>query len=435
MIRILSVEEARQTILKRELLGEGAIPPERLERLRQATRRPHIRSAAEGVAAIIEDVRTQGDEAVRYYNQVLDGAEVGELEVPPERMAEAFHRLAPEIQQALTHSAERVRRFHEEQARRETGWQQDDPADGTTLGQLVRPLERVGIYAPGGQALAVAGVREIVLVSPPSGPNGIADLILGAAHVSGVTRAFNVGGAQAIAALAYGTETIPRVDKILGPGGLFVVLAMKQVFGITGIAGLPGPTETLLIADKSANPALVAADLLAQAEHDVLASALLLTPSRRLAETVAGEVARQVAQLPRRAIIEGSLQRGSGIVITRDIAEAVALANEYAPEHLCLLLEDPWAWVPHIHHAGGIFVGETACEALGDYIVGPSHIMPTSRTARFSSPVNVRDFQKIISLFGVREDALQRLGPDAIALAEAEGLQAHAEAIRKRLNG
>jgi len=260
-------------------------------------------------------------------------------------------------------------------------------------------------------------------------------LILGAAHVSGVTRAFNVGGAQAIAALAYGTETIPRVDKILGPGGLFVVLAMKQVFGITGIAGLPGPTETLLIADKSANPALVAADLLAQAEHDVLASALLLTPSRRLAETVAGEVARQVAQLPRRAIIEGSLQRGSGIVITRDIAEAVALANEYAPEHLCLLLEDPWAWVPHIHHAGGIFVGETACEALGDYIVGPSHIMPTSRTARFSSPVNVRDFQKIISLFGVREDALQRLGPDAIALAEAEGLQAHAEAIRKRLNG
>ncbi|GAP64439.1 histidinol dehydrogenase [Ardenticatena maritima] len=447
MIRILTVEEARQTILKRELLGEGEIPPERLERLREATKRPHIRSAAEGVAAIIEDVRTHGDEAVRYYNQVLDGAEVGDLEVPPERMAEAFQRLPSHIQQALTHSAERVRRFHEEQARRETGWQHANAADGTTLGQLVRPLERVGIYAPGGQALypssvimaavpaVVAGVREIVLVSPPSGPDGIADLILGAAHVSGVTRAFNVGGAQAIAALAYGTESIPRVDKILGPGGLFVVLAMKQVFGVTGIAGLPGPTETLLIADDSANPALVAADLLAQAEHDVLASALLLTPSRRLAEAVAEEVARQVAVLPRRPIIEGSLQRGSGIVLTRDIAEAVALANDYAPEHLCLLLEDPWAWVPHIQHAGGVFVGETACEALGDYIVGPSHIMPTSRTARFSSPVNVRDFQKIISLFGVNEDALQRLGPDAIALAEAEGLQAHAEAIRKRLRG
>ncbi len=442
MIRILSVAEARQSVLRRDLLETTDMPEERLERLRQATGRD-IRTAEEGVAAIIADVRAHGDQALRHYSQALDGAELGDLEVPPERVQAAYERLDPALRQALHHSAERIRAFHEEQARREGGWTVGQGED--RLGQLVRPLERVGIYAPGGQALypssvlmaavpaRVAGVREVILVSPPSGPEGVADVILAAAHVAGVSRVFQVGGAQAIAALAYGTETIPRVDKILGPGGLFVVLAMKQVFGVVGIAGLPGPTETLLIADESANPELVAADLLAQAEHDVLASALLLTPSRPLAEAVAAQVAQQLETLPRRAIVEGSLQRGSAIVLTRDLDEAFELANEYAPEHLCLLLAEPWKWLDRVEHAGGVFVGETACEALGDYIVGPSHIMPTGRTARFSSPLNVRDFQKIISVFGVSAETLRRLGPDAIRLAEAEGLQAHAEAIRRRL--
>jgi histidinol dehydrogenase len=293
----------------------------------------------------------------------------------------------------------------------------------------------------------VAGVEEIVVISPPSRARlagertgaaegaAIADVILAAARIGGASRVFQLGGAQGIAALAYGTETVPKVDKILGPGGLFTVLAMRQVFGVVGVAGLPGPTETLLIADRSANPSLVAADLLAQAEHDVLASALLLTPSRGLAEAVRGELAAQLASLPRRSIIEGSLQRGSAIVLTRDIGEALELANEYAPEHLCLLTEDPWALVSRVRHAGGVFLGETACEALGDYIVGPSHIMPTSRTARYNSPVNVRDFQKIMSVFGVGEHTLRDTGPAAIRVAEAEGLQGHAEAIRRRLSG
>ncbi len=442
MVRILSVHEARQSVLRRETWEAADVPADRLERLRRATGR-QVRTAEEGVAAIIADVRAHGDEALRHYSAALDGAEIGALEVPAERVRAAYRALDPALRQALHHSADRIRAFHEEQLRREVGWMGGQGED--RLGQLVRPLERVGIYAPGGQALypssvlmaavpaRVAGVREVVLVSPPSGPGGVADVILGAAHVAGVDRVFQVGGAQAIAALAYGTETVPRVDKIVGPGGLFVVLAMKQVFGVVGVAGLPGPTETLLIADESADPALVAADMLAQAEHDALASALLFTPSRSLARAVAQELARQVASLPRKAIVEESFRRGSAIVLTRDLEEAFDLANEYAPEHLCLLVAEPWAWLDRVEHAGGIFVGETACEALGDYILGPSHIMPTGRTARFSSPLNVRDFQKIITVFGAGEDTLRRLGPDAIRLAEAEGLRAHAEAIRKRI--
>lgn len=442
MIRVLTVPEAKQSVLHRELFDETEIPQEQLARLRDITGRD-VQSAEEGVAAIIADVRTHGDEALRHYSQALDGAELPDVEVPRRQVEAAYEGLEPALRDALEHSATRIRRFHEEQARHEASWSLE--ADDDTLGQLVRPLERVGIYAPGGQALypssvlmaavpaQVAGVEEIVMVSPP-GEAGIADVILAAAYIGGVTRVFQIGGAQAIAALAYGTDSVPRVDKILGPGGLFVVLAMKQVYGVTGVAGLPGPTETLLIADDSAKPELVAADLLAQAEHDVLASALLLTPSRRLAEAVVTEVDAQVAEQPRRSIIEGSLARGSAIVLTEDVDQAFTLANDYAPEHLCLLLEEPEAWLDRVEHAGGVFIGETACEALGDYIVGPSHIMPTGRTARFNSPVNVRDFQKIISVFGVSDEALQRLGPDAIRIAEAEGLYAHAAAIRRRLS-
>ncbi len=405
MIRILDVPEAQQSVLRRAPLDEALVPEAALQRLSAATGRA-VPSAAEGVAQIAADVRARGDEALRFYTRALDGQELGALEVPLEALEAAHARLEPPLRAALEHSAARIRRFHERQAAAEAGWMADD--GDSRLGQLVRPLERVGIYAPGGQALypssvlmaavpaQVAGVREIVLISPPSrerlteererGELAVADVILAAARIGGATRVFQVGGAQGIAALAYGTETMPQVDKILGPGGLFTVLAMRHVFGAVGIAGLPGPTETLLIADHSADPALVAADLLAQAEHDVLAAALLLTPSRPLAERVAAEVATQLALLPRRAIIEGSLQRGSAIVLTQDLDEAMALANAFAPEHLCLLTQSPWALLDQVEHAGGVFVGESACEALGDYIVGPSHIMPTSRTARFNSP-------------------------------------------------
>lgn len=441
MIRILTVPEAQETVLRRSLLGDTELPPEQLKRLRDVVGRD-VDSAEEGVAAIIVDVRTHGDDALHHYNRVLDGAELSTLELPRDKIKGAYERLEPALRDAMQHSADRIRAFHEEQAAREDGWTVEE--NGDTLGQLVRPLERVGIYAPGGQALypssllmaavpaQVAGVEEIIMVSPP-GPDGIADVILGAAHIAGVTRVFQVGGAHAIAALAYGTGSIPPVDKILGPGGLFVVMAMKQVYGVSGIAGLPGPTETLLIADDSADSELVAADLLAQAEHDVLASALLFTPSRQLADAVATELEQQLGEQPRRQIIEGSLQRGSAIVLTRDLDEAFSLANEYVPEHLCLLVEHPEAHLEKVQHAGGVFLGETACEALGDYIVGPSHIMPTSRTARFNSPVNVRDFQKIISVFGVSDETLQQTGEDAIRIAEAEGLSAHAAAIRRRL--
>jgi len=468
MVRILNVEEARQSVLLRPVLDDTVAPESALRKLSQVTGR-EVRTAAEGVAYIVKDVRQKGDQAVRFYSRELDGQALEALEVSSEQVEAAYGRIDDELRLALEHSAKRIRNFHEQQLVAEQGWMAD--VGDSRLGQLVRPLERVGIYAPGGQALypssvlmaavpaQVAGVKEIIMISPPSrarlasprppltppnnrggtsnlpGTEGseVADVILAAAKIAGVQRVFQIGGAQGIAALAYGTESVPKVDKILGPGGLFTVLAMRQVFGATGIAGLPGPTETLLVADESADPVLVAADLLAQAEHDVLASALLLTPSRELADHVAQEVTAQLAVLPRRKIIEGSLQRGSAIVLTADVDEAIVLANEYAPEHLCLLTEDPWSLIDQVQHAGGIFVGETACEALGDYIVGPSHIMPTSRTARFNSPVNIRDFQKVISVFGVGAQTLRDTGADAIRIAEAEGLQAHAEAIRKRL--
>lgn len=453
MIRVVSAMEARTSVLRRALLEDATAPESALRALSEATGRP-VSSAAEGVAQIVADVRARGDEALRFYSRVLDGCEIGPLELPRSMLETAYQRLDDTLREALEASATRIRRFHERQAAAEQGWMADE--GDSRVGQLVRPLERVGIYAPGGQALypssvlmaavpaQVAGVREIVVISPPSrarltdegdGESGVAEVILAAAHIAGATRFFQIGGAQGIAALAYGTESVPQVDKILGPGGLFTVLAMRQLFGVTGIAGLPGPTETLLIADDSADPALVAADLLAQAEHDALASALLLTPSRTLAAQVVGEVTSQLATLPRRAIIEGSLQRGSAIVLTADLDEALDLANDYAPEHLCLLTEEPWTLVEKVQHAGGIFVGETACEALGDYIVGPSHIMPTSRTARFASPVNVRDFQKVISLFGVGPRTLRETGHAAIRIAQAEGLDAHAAAIRRRLTG
>jgi len=311
---------------------------------------------------------------------------------------------------------------------------------------MVRPLQRVGLYAPGGRAIypstviiaavpaKVAGVEEIVVCSPAGESGHVSPLILAACKLCGVDRVYALGGAQAIAAMAYGTETVTRVDKIVGPGNLFVVLAKRQVFGAVDIDQLPGPTEALVVADAKADPASVAVDLLAQAEHDALASPVLITPSRELADQVNAEIEQLLKRLSRREIIEASMARNGGIVLTSSVEEAIDLANEYAPEHMCLLLDDAWKQLDRVRNAGGVFVGEACAEALGDYVVGPSHIMPTGGTARFSSALNVWDFVKIISVFGLNQQGVEALAPAAIILAEAEGFTAHAAAIQLRLD-
>ncbi len=397
-------------------------------------------TAVQVVDRIIGDVRREGDAAVRRYSHSIDRVELERLDVPKEQWKAAFDSIDPALQAAMVVAAEQIRNFHEKQKR--TSWIDFGPEGA--LGQIVRPLERIGVYAPGGTAVypssllmtavpgRVAGVEEIIVASPP-GPNGVSPLILAAAHVADVDRVVQVGGAQAIAALAYGTESIPRVDKIFGPGNIFVVLAKRQVFGQVAIDQLPGPTETVVVADATADPRLTAADMLAQAEHDGMASAILITTNERLATLVQTELALQLAHLDRATIARESLAANGLIAIVGNVEEAIDLANEYAPEHLCLLLRDPWDAVPLVKHAGGIFVGEGSPEALGDYTAGPSHVMPTGGTARFFSPIHVGDFTKVISLAAANERALNRLGPATIALAKAEGLGAHARAIEFRL--
>jgi histidinol dehydrogenase len=398
-------------------------------------------TAEEAVAQIVNDVRRDGDAALYDYTQRIDGVSLEALSVGARELEAAYLGLPAELRDALHLAAGRIRTFHQmEPLRSWLEWDQE----GSALGQVIRPLQRVGVYVPGGTAAypssllmavipaQVAGVEEIVVTTPP-GPEGKGSpVILAAAHVAGLERVFLLGGAQAIAALAYGTGSVPRVDKVVGAGGLFVTLAKKQVYGDVGIDGLQGPTETLLIADESPPPALVAADLLAQAEHDPLATSLLLTPSKPLAEAVRDEILRQLPPLARRAIIEESLAGQGAILVVASLDEALALANEYAPEHLCLLVAEPWPLVGRVRNAGGIFVGEGSSEALGDYVVGPSHIMPTRGTARFSSPLHVGDFSKVISVFSVGSTAARQLARPAQVIARAEGLTAHAAAVAIR---
>jgi len=399
-------------------------------------RKPMIedQAALARVTAILADVRARGDAALREYTLQFDHLDIQEFRITDFKLA--YDHVPVNIVTALRLAAERVEAFHRKQPL--TSWITHDL--GGTLGQVVTPLDRVGVYVPGGTAplpssllhtvipARVAGVREVIVATPPH-PDPI---ILMAADIAGVDALYQVGGAQAIAAMAYGTQTIPRVDKIVGPGNLYVVLAKKLVFGSVGIESLPGPTETVVIADQSANAGWVAADLLAQCEHDVLASAVLLTPSRAFAEAVQVEIARRIEQLSRAAIITQTFERGSGMVITADLAEAVALADEYAPEHLCLAVRDPWAWVPKIRHAGGIFIGEHSFEVLGDYVAGPSHVMPTAGSARFSSPLNVWDFVRLTSLVALDADTTAQIAPQAAQIAQAEGLDGHAAAALAR---
>jgi histidinol dehydrogenase len=418
---------------------EPTLPPAVAQRLRQVFGRDL--SAAEAVAQIVADVRRDGDTALRDYTRRIDGVDLEALAAGPAELEAAYHAAPAALREALALAAERIRAFHQ----REPGqsWLEWD-GEGGALGQAIRPLSRVGVYAPGGSAAypssllmaavpaQVAGVPDVVVTTPPGREGGGSPAVLAAAHVLGLERVFLLGGAQAIAALAYGTGSVPRVDKVVGAGGLFVTLAKKLVYGDVGIDGLYGPTETLLVADDGASPALAAADLLAQAEHDPLATALLLTPSARLAAAVQAEVARQLPALTRRGIVEDSLAGQGAILLLDSLDEALALADEYAPEHLCLLVADPWSIVGRVRNAGGIFLGEASSEALGDYVAGPSHVMPTGGTARWAAPLHVRDFLKVTSIFALGDGVGRRLGPAAATIARAEGLTAHAAALEAR---
>ncbi len=431
---------ARQSLL----LRKGFDPEDTPTALRESLRRLFGQelSPAEAVALVVKDVRQRGDAALLDWTKRLDSRELDRLEVPQAEWKAALDNVPSELAQALQTASARIADFHQRQ--KLSSWTTTEL--GGVLGQKVTPLRRVGIYVPGGTAplpssllmsaipARVAGVDEIVVCTPPTrgGDRLVPAAVLAAAQIAGIDRLFCVGGAQAIAALAYGTQTIPRVDKIAGPGGLFVTLAKRQLYGTVGLDGLYGPTETVIVADETANPAWVAADLLAQAEHDVLATAILLTPSSTLAEQVRLQVAEQAAQLERRDVLAVSLRGQSGIVLTPDLETAVRLADEFAPEHLCLLVRDPVSWAQQVRNAGGIFLGENSCEVLGDYVAGPSHVMPTGGTARFSSPLNVLDFLKISSIVGLDADSACRLADDAARVAQAESLTAHAAAALKR---
>ena len=433
------VNDARENILKRHSLRDFEVPAALIERSRDLFGERLM--PEESVRRIIRSVRSDGDHALLDWNRRIDRTDTEELLVPPDRLKAALETIPSELRSALKLAAERIRGFHQNQPLQ--SWI-DAGADGS-LGQLIRPVDSLGVYVPGGTAplpssllmsvipAQLAGVPEIIVCTPPgSGGGDIHPTILAAAAIAGVDRVYRVGGAQAIAAMAYGTESIPRVATIVGAGNLFVTLAKQQVYGDVGIDGLLGPTETLVIADDSADPKLAAADLLAQAEHDVLASAILLTPSLDLANAVQSEIYRQLELLERREIICGAMVNRSGSVITRDLAQAFELANEYAAEHLCLLVDDPWSWIGRVRNAGGVFLGEHSYEVLGDYVAGPSHVMPTGGTARFASPLNLLHFVKITSLIALEKDCARALGEPAQVIARAESLGAHAAAAALR---
>src|SRR5512139_993249 len=443
MLKQYDFQTARQTILKRTPPDEFPVSQRVQDGIAQLF--GEALTPEQAVTRILKDVRTNGNTALQSWTQRLDGLDLQPAPVSKEAIRSALESIPVSRREALELAARRVEAFHRRQPL--TSWFTNDL--GGTVGQILRPLERVGLYVPGGTAplpssvlmsaipARVAGVRDIIVVTPPNRSFSDAEypvdpIILAACAIAQVDEVYLLGGAQAVGALAYGTQTIRPVDKIFGPGNLFVTLAKRQVYGVVGIDGLAGPTETVVIAEEGSNPGWVAADMLAQAEHDLLASAILLTPSQPLIEKVEIEIARQLEQRSRAEIIVASLENRGGAVLTRDLDEAVQLANEYAPEHLGLSVSDPWRWVEKVSNAGGIFVGEHSFEVLGDYLAGPSHVMPTGGSARFASPLNVWDFVKIVSLVALDESTAQTVGPSAAAIAEAEGLDAHGNAALLR---
>ena len=396
------------------------------------------------VADILRDVKKRGDDAVLEYTKRFDKLGVdhlSELEIPQAELQHALENLPTEQRLALEQAADRVRKYHEKQLMASWTYTEDD---GTLLGQQITALDRVGLYVPGGKAAypssvlmnaipaKVAGVKELIMVVPT--PNGEKNaLVLAAAAICGVDRVFCIGGAQAVAALAYGTKTVPQVDKIVGPGNAYVAAAKRRVFGVVGIDMVAGPSEILVICDGKTNPDWVAMDLFSQAEHDELAQAILLSPDAEFLDKVTASMDRLVEEMPRKAIIKTSLQDRGALILVRDLDEAAEISNYIAPEHLELSLENPLDFSKKIKHAGAIFMGRDTCEALGDYCAGPNHVLPTSRTARFSSPLGVYDFQKRSSMIMVSAVGAQVLGRIAATLAYGEGLQAHARSAEYRI--
>lgn len=388
------------------------------------------------VADIIENVKTNGDKALYEYTEKFDNAKLSSLLVSEEEIEEAFSLVEPEFVEILKKAAANIRKFHEKQVRNSFIINDED---GVVVGQKVIPVDRAGLYVPGGTAAypstvlmdsipaKIAGVKEVFIVTPPKSDGKVNPVILAAAKIAGVDKIFKVGGAQAVAALAYGTESVPKVDKIVGPGNAFVAEAKKQVFGTVSIDMIAGPSEILIVADKNTNPAHAAADLLSQAEHDKLASAVLVTDSMELAKNVQLELEKQIPQLLRAEIARESIDNNGKIIVADSLMKAIEIANEIAPEHLELLVDNPFDYLDGIRHAGSIFMGRNCPEALGDYFAGPNHTLPTSGTAKFSSPLSVDDFVKKTQYTYYTYDALKRVAKDVAFFAEKEGLTAHAK--------
>jgi histidinol dehydrogenase len=442
-VRIIrGADEGRRTLLQRRPLGETELP----ERIRAHNAKVFGADlpVEQQVRRILNDVRREGDGAVRRYTEAFTGAAgPASCAVQRDEIEGAYRAVEAGLAAALREAAGHIRAYHEQQREHSSR-----SFSHGGVGMRVRAIERVGMYVPTSPGAVypssvlmtaipakVAGVDELIMMSPPGQDSEMAPLKLVAADIAGVDRIFKAGGAEGIAAMAYGTETIPRVDKIVGPGNLFVTLAKREVFGTVGIDALYGPSETIVIADDSADPMLAAADLLAQAEHDELATPILLTTSEKLAVAVASEVERQLRLLPREQIARTSFEARGGAVIVESVEEAVALGNEYAPEHMCILTRDAAAVASKIRNAGGIFVGDDAPESLGDYTAGPSHVMPTMGAARYASPLGVHDFIKVTSVVAVDGTRLRETGPAAAKIARAEGFTAHARSIELRLHG
>jgi histidinol dehydrogenase len=403
-----------------------------------------IRAAVE---RIVDAVRDRGDDALLELTARFDRFEAGAasaLAIAPEEFAAAERALAPDLRAALGYAAERIARYHASALPK--SWRVTD-AHGSVLGQDVRPLDRVGIYVPGGRAAypstvlmtaipaRVAGVREVVLVTPPDAGGGVAPTVLAAARVAGVTEGWRIGGAQAVAALAYGTKSIRRVDKIVGPGNIYVALAKRRVFGDVGIDMVAGPSEVLVVADAGADADWIAADLLAQAEHDPMARAVLVTDTPRLIDATRAALARRLADLPRHAIAAESLAANGALIVVADLTDAIELSNRLAPEHLELMVQTPTDWLPRVRHAGAVFLGGHTPEVVGDYVAGPNHVLPTGGTARFSSPLGTEDFVTRSSVIDYTPDGLAAAMPHLTALARVEGLDAHARAAQARQGG
>jgi histidinol dehydrogenase len=431
------LKEAEKVLTRIDPLDLSSLPEAVVQKTRQVF--GDGVTPEQSVVRILQEVRQEGDAAVRRYARLLDGVELAELQVGPEELVAARSALPAGLVKALELAAQRVTEFHQSTLPR--NWV--DLERG--LGELVRPLERVGLYAPGGTAAypstvlmtaipaRVAGVKEVVLTTPRRGEEPLNPAVLVAAEIAGVDAIYQVGGVPAIAALAFGTESIPKVDKICGPGNIFVAYAKKLVQGQVDIDGIFGPTETIVIADETAHPAFCAADLIAQAEHDPMATAILVTNSDELVKQVGHELDLQLAAVSRGDMARNALERQGRVVLVDNIDEAVELANRIAPEHLCLMVADPWAWAGRVRNAGGLFLGEFSPEVMGDYIAGPSHVMPTGGTARFSSALSVHQFLRTMPVVGLSREDFRKLGAAAVQIAEAEGLSGHSGAIQVRL--